>query len=179
MVDNAQEQVRIEDVITVERPAKPFTPEAPVMDVPTPLLTNDVMKRDFILAVNALRLGIARLEVAVSYEIQVGEPEDLRRPDVDFVSIPGVSPKVHIGPMTTATNNREGGFYIRLADKLRSTGLKTGWTSMRATGITSFKILTMSQGPIFEQNNVPNATPQMAQLFQMVWTALQGATARA
>lgn len=176
MVDQAQEQVRIEDVITVER--KAFTPEPPVMDVPTPLLTNDVMRRDFLLAVNALRLGIARLEVAVSYEIQVGE-DDPRRPDVDFVSIPGVSPKVHIGPMTTATNNREGGFYIRLADKLRATGLKTGWTSMRATGITSFKILTMSQGPIFDQQNVPNATPQMNALFQMVWTALQGSVGRA
>lgn len=178
MVDQAQDQVRIEDVITMERPAKAFTPEAPVLDVPTPLLTNDVMKRDFLLAINAVRLGIARIEVAVSYEIQVGEPEDLRRADVDYVGIPGVSPKVHIGPMTTATNNREGGFYIRLADKLRATGLKTGWTSMRATGITSFKILTMSQGPIFDQQSVPNATPQMNSLFQMVWTALQGSITR-
>lgn len=176
MVQNVNnEQVRVEDVIQAER--RPFVPEPPILDVPTPLLS-DVQRAHFLLAVNAVRLGIAKIEVAVTYEVQVGEPEDLRKPDVDFVSVPGMSPKMHIGAMTTATFNKEPtrDFYIRVCDILRSTGLKRGWTSMRSTGLTSFKILTLSPGPILTGNGPLGAAtpPPMFEMFQSVYTMLTG-----
>lgn len=182
MVTNNQD-VRIEDVIQEERPRRPFEPMAPVADIPTPLLDNNqnltpvvraAMKRDFLLAANAVRLGIAKLEVAVEYEVQVGEPEDLRRPEVDFVSVPGVSPKVHIGPMTKVAQNAEPthDWYFTVCDSLRSSGLKKGWTSMRASGIFSFKILSMSPGAIFNGGMAQPVQPNMMQMFQGVYQAL-------
>lgn len=164
MTTSNQEQVSIDDVIQVE---KTFVPQPPVMDIPTPLLS-DRQRRDFLLAINAQRTGIAKLEVAVTYEIQTGKYGDGRRPGVDFVSVPGVSPEAHLGPLTTATHNREGDFYIRLADRLRSTGLKTGWTSMHASGLTSFEILTISPGPALSVKT----DDAMFGLFEMVYKAL-------
>lgn len=163
------DQVRIQDVITDESKT-PFKPEQPIANVPTHAALNDVGKRDFILAVNAVRLGLAKVEVAVTYEIQVGK--DLRTEETDYVAIPGVPNDVHVGPMTTATFNRDLEFYIRVCDAMRSTGLKRGWTSMRATGIKSFKVLTMEPGPIFNGGAPANTTTPMEQMFKMVYDAL-------
>jgi hypothetical protein len=148
MVDEVRESVRVDEVMTVE---KSFVPEPPIADVDTPLLKdNAIAKRDFLLAINATRLGIYSVTVMVGYEIQVGD-EDPRIADKDYIMVEGTSPKVHIGVMTAARNGQKGPFYIRIADVLRSNGLKTGWTSMRATGIKSFKILQIAPGPVLTQ----------------------------
>lgn len=161
MVDesNAARQVEAarntDDVIQyVPKARKVFTPELPVADLDCPLLKGKpIDKRDLMMAINLTRLGVNTLVVSVTYEIQVGD--DLRTPPTDFVEVTGVSPKLHIGAMTTATFNKDKQFYIRLADTLRSNGLDTGYTSMRVSGITSFKILQMFAGPVFWKNNVP------------------------
>lgn len=182
MVENAQnQQVPIEEIITEERPRRAFEPMAPVADIPTPLLTNGVMKTQFLLAANAVRLGLATFEVAIEYEVQVGEPEALRRPEVDFVSVPGVSPKLHVGPLTKVAQNQEPthDWYITVCDSLRSNGHKKGWTSMRTAGIFSFKILSMRPGPIFNGQAPQPAQPPMMQMFESVYQALTGNVQRA
>jgi hypothetical protein len=145
--NTAEGEVRGEDVLTVG-PTR-FVPQTPVADLDTPLLKHKPLdKRDLLLAVNTLRTGAARVTVSVEYEIQEADPADLRVPGKDFVAVPGVSGRVHVGEMTTATMSKKQNFYIRVADVLRSTGLGTGWTSLRVRGIKSFTILQVAPGPL-------------------------------
>lgn len=166
--------INIDEIITQENNTSEFKPEQPIPDVATPEL-GDVAKRDFLLAINAIRLGLAKIEVAVEYDVQVGHPDDFRMADKDYVSIPGVSPKVHIGPLVRATFNKQNSFYITVHDALRSTGLKKGWTSMRASGIKSFKILSMEPGPVFTDRVI---TQPMHVMFEMVYQTLMAQVGR-
>lgn len=158
MVDEVQEAaVNVNDVMTVEK----FVPMPPIAEMDLPLcvikdaetgktVPNVKAQKEFLLAVNSVRTGAHKVQVKVKYAIQVGQG-DPRVAGRDYVEIKEIPSNLHIGALTTARNGQKGPFFIRVADILRSTGLKIGWTSMWPSGIIDFEILVMDPGPLFTQ----------------------------
>jgi hypothetical protein len=106
------------------------------------------------MAVEGTQSGLFSFYVAFTYDKQ--SKAKPRIAGVDFLKMPGVGPKLHMGWLYSAPINKKGEVYLLVADVARADGDKHfGWTAIRPEGLRDFQIRGIA--PV-----VPAQSPQPA-----------------
>lgn len=125
---------------------KTFEPKGPVVFTggnPAKDLTS--RERAKLLSVfNQTRKGEKSFVVEVTYVKQTNAENRLA--PQDFQPVPGTPRQTHVGLIVKAEKSANGDFYITLADHNRCDAGKIGYTSMRLSGLKSFKVLKTVPG---------------------------------
>jgi hypothetical protein len=97
-------------------------------------------------AINATRLGLMRVTVAVTYKKVTDTPA--RKAGTDYVALPGVPCTSLTGTLVAAPTAKAGHVYLLIADRHRPTGTTpSGWTAMRLEGLKAFTVVGLEPGP--------------------------------
>jgi len=111
----------------------------PIAVLPTSNHLTPEEQMSLLLAVNGVRMGLWTFYVAFEYDKQTKTPP--RIGGTDFVQIPTASPKLHMGWVVKAPENKDGKIYLLIADVARADGTKHfGWTAIRPEGLKNLQI---------------------------------------
>ena len=111
-----------------------------------------MMQAQMLLAANTAEAG-AEVTVCVTAPKVTDTPPRIGTASggQDFLSLPGVGPETHIGPMTVhryvdnpenRRKERVGGVYFKVRSVTRANGLRPfGWVNLRPEQITGFMVL--------------------------------------
>jgi hypothetical protein len=128
--------------------ARTFIPQSQVIfdggNPATKLRGNE--KASLLRVINKTRSGENLFTVELTYDKQTEAP-NRNAPD-DFQIPSGVSSKLHLGVVVNARKSQEGNWFLTLSDSLRQNRGVNGYTSVRLSGIRSFKVLTCDPGPL-------------------------------
>lgn len=110
----------------------------PVLNVETPNLAP--MERMLLLTtLNATIFGLFKFEVAFTYSKQTDAKPRLA--GIDYMALPGSSPKMHHGVLCGVLCSAEGKLRLRIADRSRGDGARlSAPTDARLDGLTAFQV---------------------------------------